>query len=105
VGYFHGYIDGVDFVFVDHPAFHYVADAIYGGDRQAITWRCALLCKVRGGARLATCAALRCGDACNVHSECRLPGCEQIVMKCQELPLHSMPLMSAVITSFQAACS
>jgi starch synthase len=46
VGYFHGYIDGVDFVFVDHPAFHYVADSIYGGDRQAITWRCALLCKV-----------------------------------------------------------
>ena len=46
MGYFHGYIDGVDFVFVDHPAFHYVADAIYGGDRQAITWRCALLCKV-----------------------------------------------------------
>ena len=46
VGYFHGYIDGVDFVFVDHPAFHYVADSIYSGDRQAITWRCALLCKV-----------------------------------------------------------
>ena len=47
VGYFHGYIDGVDYVFVDHPAFHAVEGAIYSGDPQAITWRCALLCKVR----------------------------------------------------------
>ena len=49
MGYFHGYVDGVDYVFVDHPAFHAAADAIYSGTREAITWRCALLCKVGEG--------------------------------------------------------
>ena len=34
VGYFHGFIDGVDYVFVDAPCFHAAADNIYGGSRQ-----------------------------------------------------------------------
>lgn len=33
IGYFHGYIDGVDYVFVDHPCYHGRQDNIYGGDR------------------------------------------------------------------------
>ena len=33
VGYFHGFLDGVDYVFVDHPCFHGRQDSIYGGDR------------------------------------------------------------------------
>lgn len=45
IGYFHGYIDGVDYVFVDHPCFHNLGESIYGGDRQQIAFRCALLCK------------------------------------------------------------
>lgn len=45
VGYFHGYIDGVDYVFVDHPSFHNVAHHLYAGSRQEIQFRCALLCK------------------------------------------------------------
>eukprot|EP00879_Flechtneria_rotunda_P005440 GHRR01005733.1.p1 GENE.GHRR01005733.1~~GHRR01005733.1.p1 ORF type:complete len:590 (+),score=164.31 GHRR01005733.1:745-2514(+) len=45
VGYFHAYIDGVDFVFVDHSSFHFRAKDIYGGERQEIQFRCALLCK------------------------------------------------------------
>ena len=49
VGYFHGYLDGVDYVFVDHPSFHHVADDIYAGSRQDILFRNACLCKV--GAR------------------------------------------------------
>jgi starch synthase len=32
-------------VFVDHPCFHHVAGDIYGGERDAIQFRCALLCK------------------------------------------------------------
>lgn len=46
VGYFHGYLDGVDYVFVDHPAYHHVAGDIYAGSRTDILFRCALLCKV-----------------------------------------------------------
>lgn len=34
VGYFHGFIDGVDYVFVDAPCFHAAAENIYGGSRQ-----------------------------------------------------------------------
>ena len=34
VGYFHGYIDGVDFVFVDNPIFHSYEGNIYGGSRE-----------------------------------------------------------------------
>lgn len=45
IGYFHGYIDGVDYVFVDHSCFHHLGDNIYGGDRMQIAFRCALLCK------------------------------------------------------------
>ena len=46
VGYFHGYIDGVDYVFVDHPCFHgRTGGAIYGGNQADILFRCALLCK------------------------------------------------------------
>eukprot|EP00884_Botryococcus_braunii_P004523 jgi/Botrbrau1/14071/Bobra.182_3s0018.1 len=46
VGYFHGYIDGVDFVFVDHPCFHgRKGGAIYGGSHLELLFRCALLCK------------------------------------------------------------
>lgn len=45
VGYFHGYIDGVDYVFVDHPSYHHLGENIYGGDRMSIAFRCALLCK------------------------------------------------------------
>jgi hypothetical protein len=35
VGYFHAYIDGVDFVFIDHSCFHHVKESIYAGDRCA----------------------------------------------------------------------
>lgn len=45
MGYFHAYLDGVDYVFVDHPSFHFRAKDIYGGERQEIQFRCALLCK------------------------------------------------------------
>jgi len=45
VGYFHGFVDGVDYVFVDHQAFRAVGDDIYGGNRQEIQFRYALLCK------------------------------------------------------------
>jgi len=44
-GYFHANIDGVDFVFVDHPAYLSFGDDIYGGNRGDIQFRCALLCK------------------------------------------------------------
>lgn len=30
---------------MDHPSFHGFANDIYGGNRQDITFRCALLCK------------------------------------------------------------
>ena len=46
VGYFHGFLNGVDYVFVDHPAYHHVAGDIYAGSRTDILFRCALLCKV-----------------------------------------------------------
>ncbi|EFN59970.1 hypothetical protein CHLNCDRAFT_6734, partial [Chlorella variabilis] len=45
VGYFHAYQDGVDYVFVDHPSFHAWAAEIYGGSREDILFRCALLSK------------------------------------------------------------
>lgn len=47
VAYFHCFKDGVDYVFVDHPCYHSWAHNIYGGDRQDIQFRNALLCKVR----------------------------------------------------------
>jgi predicted membrane chloride channel (bestrophin family) len=33
VAYYHAYIDGVDFVFLDNPVFRHVEQNIYGGDR------------------------------------------------------------------------
>jgi starch synthase len=43
--YYHAYIDGVDFVFIDNPIFHHVENDIYGGDRTDILKRMVLLCK------------------------------------------------------------
>uniref|UniRef100_A0A0E0M7Y9 starch synthase n=1 Tax=Oryza punctata TaxID=4537 RepID=A0A0E0M7Y9_ORYPU len=43
--YYHTYIDGVDFVFIDNPIFHHVDNDIYGGDRTDILKRMVLLCK------------------------------------------------------------
>jgi starch synthase len=45
VGYFHCFLDGVDYVFVDHPSYHFRKADIYGGDRSELQFRCALLCK------------------------------------------------------------
>lgn len=33
VMYFHAYIDGVDFVFIDSPVFRHLSNNIYGGNR------------------------------------------------------------------------
>lgn len=33
VKYYHAYIDGVDFVFIDNPIFQHVESEIYGGNR------------------------------------------------------------------------
>ena len=59
IGYFHGYLDGVDCVFVDHPSFHGFARNIYGGNRQDLAFRCALLCK----AALEAVWHVQCGGA------------------------------------------
>lgn len=45
VGYFHGYIDGVDYVFVDNSIFHGFANNIYGGSREDVLKRMVLFCK------------------------------------------------------------
>ncbi|KAL6640962.1 hypothetical protein ACP70R_019143 [Stipagrostis hirtigluma subsp. patula] len=45
VKYYHAYIDGVDFVFIDNPIFHNVESEIYGGNRTDILKRMVLLCK------------------------------------------------------------
>ncbi|KAK8941681.1 hypothetical protein KSP40_PGU008420 [Platanthera guangdongensis] len=45
VAYFHAYIDGVDFVFVDSPIFHDCKNDIYGGNRVDILRRMVLFCK------------------------------------------------------------
>lgn len=44
VGYFHGYLDGVDYVFIDHACFQGRQGDIYGGDRQSIQFRCVPAC-------------------------------------------------------------
>ncbi len=44
ISYYHAYIDGVDFVFIDHPCYR-VGKDIYGGGREALMFRCALLSK------------------------------------------------------------
>lgn len=45
IGYFHAYKDGVDVVFVDHGAYHFVRDSIYSGDRSDAAFRNAMLCQ------------------------------------------------------------
>ena len=45
VGYFHMHKDGIDTVFIDHPAYHAVAGDIYAGDRRAANFRNAMLCQ------------------------------------------------------------
>lgn len=45
VGYFHAYADGVDYVFVDHGAYHHVRDSIYAGDSSDAMFRNAMLCQ------------------------------------------------------------
>ncbi|XP_050228036.1 granule-bound starch synthase 2, chloroplastic/amyloplastic [Mercurialis annua] len=45
VSYFHAYIDGVDFVFLDSPMFRHIESNIYGGNRVDILKRMVLFCK------------------------------------------------------------
>ncbi|KAL1211332.1 Starch synthase 2, chloroplastic/amyloplastic [Cardamine amara subsp. amara] len=45
VTYFHAYIDGVDFVFIDSPEFRHLNNNIYGGNRLDILRRMVLFCK------------------------------------------------------------
>ena len=45
VGYFHMFKDGIDTVFIDHPAYHAVAGDIYAGDRAEANFRNAMLCQ------------------------------------------------------------
>lgn len=45
VMYFHAYIDGVDFVFIDSPVFRHLSSNIYGGHRLDILKRMVLFCK------------------------------------------------------------
>lgn len=45
VTYFHAYIDGVDFVFIESPQFRHMGDNIYGGNRTDILKRMVLFCK------------------------------------------------------------
>lgn len=45
IGYFHSYRDGVDYVFVDHGAYHHVRDGIYAGDRSDAMFRNSMLCQ------------------------------------------------------------
>ncbi|ONK75440.1 uncharacterized protein A4U43_C03F16860 [Asparagus officinalis] len=45
VSYFHAYIDGVDFVFIDSPIFRHREKDIYGGNRVDILKRMVLFCK------------------------------------------------------------
>ncbi|MCO5557127.1 hypothetical protein L7F22_010683 [Adiantum nelumboides] len=45
VDYFHGFIDGVDHVFINTSTFHGVANNIYGGNREDVLKRMVLFCK------------------------------------------------------------
>ncbi|KAK4477609.1 hypothetical protein RD792_016846 [Penstemon davidsonii] len=45
VNYFHAYIDGVDFVFIDSPLLRHIENNIYGGKREDILKRMVLFCK------------------------------------------------------------
>jgi len=64
VGFFHGFIDGVDWVFVDHPAYHHRSGGeIYGGDRTEVAFRCALLSKAAiEAARCVPCGGIPYGE-------------------------------------------
>ncbi|KAM7278978.1 hypothetical protein ACFE04_006112 [Oxalis oulophora] len=46
VSYFHAYVDGVDFVFIDCHMFRHMENTIYQGKREDILKRMALLCKI-----------------------------------------------------------
>ncbi|KAM2014724.1 granule-bound starch synthase 2, chloroplastic/amyloplastic-like [Malus sylvestris] len=45
VAYFHAYIDGVDFVFIESAVFRHMEHNIYGGKREDILKRLVLFCK------------------------------------------------------------
>ncbi|TKW41562.1 hypothetical protein SEVIR_1G324500v4 [Setaria viridis] len=45
VTYFHSYIDGVDFVFIEAPPFRHRHNDIYGGERSDVLKRMILFCK------------------------------------------------------------
>lgn len=45
VGFFHAYVDGVDYVFVDHAMFNTRKQDLYGGGREDLMQRCSLLSK------------------------------------------------------------
>ncbi|KAG0494726.1 hypothetical protein HPP92_005720 [Vanilla planifolia] len=45
VTYFHAYIDGVDFVFIENSTFWHCQHDIYGGDRLVVLKRMVLFCK------------------------------------------------------------
>eukprot|EP00798_Chlamydomonas_sp_ICE-L_P002721 gene2721-12594_t len=45
VGYFHAFIDEVDYIFIDHPSFHGREKNIYSGSRSDLQFRTALLSK------------------------------------------------------------
>jgi len=64
VGFFHGFVDGVDVVFVDHPCYHgRSGGAIYGGDRTEVAFRCALLSKAAiEAARCVPCGGVPYGE-------------------------------------------
>ncbi|KAF8378453.1 hypothetical protein HHK36_029793 [Tetracentron sinense] len=60
VTYFHAYIDGVDFVFMDSPMFRQFQSNIYGGNRMDILKRMVLFCK----AAVEVPWYVPCGGAC-----------------------------------------
>ena len=97
VGYFHGYIDGVDWVFVDHPSFHHFEHEIYGGSRTDIMFRCALLCKAALEAVWhVPCGGLTYGDSnlvyiANDWHTSLLPFYLQVCMPAYVLSLHHTP--------------
>ena len=65
VGYFHGYVNGIDVVFVDHPAFKGRSGAaLYAGDRTDVSFRAALLSRAALEApRVVPCGGAPYGDA------------------------------------------
>ena len=65
VGYFHGYVNGVDVVFVDHPSFSgRTGPTLYAGDRTDVTFRAALLSRAALEApRVVPCGGAPYGDA------------------------------------------